>query len=333
MERWPHLQGYVYLLELNSEVDLLIGANIPEALQSREVIPASNGGPYATRVDLGWVINGPTGRKQKYVPSSSFFLKCKEIHPMCAVCADFADTPLSDGLSMSRDDLKFMNNMEDSVMQCEDGHYQVSLTLRNLDLQMPANRSQAERRSLYLKRRFSKDAKFREDYVTFLEEVISEGFAEKVPPDVLKRSDGIVWFIPHHGVYHHKKPEKICVVFDCSAQFQGTSLNNELFQGPDLTNNLVGVLIRFRQEPVAVMADVQSMFHQVRVPVADRDLLRFLWWPQGDFSKKLEEYRMTEHLFGAVSSPSCVNRDLKIRRRLMSTAAGGSQTCLFACFR
>ena len=137
--------------------------------------------------------------------------------------------------------------------------------------------------------------------------MISKGFAKKIPPDVLKRSDGKVWFIPDHSVYHHKKPGKIRVVFDCSTQFQGTSLNNELFQGPDLTNNLVGVLIRFRQEPVAVMPDVQSMFHQVRVPVANRDLLRFLWWPQGDFSKKLEEYRMTIHLFDTVSSPNCVN--------------------------
>ena len=307
VERWPHLQGYVYLAELNSEVDLLIGANVPEALQPREVVPASDGGPYATRVDLGWVINGPTGRKQKFVPSSSFFVNCKETHPMCIACADFADATLSDGLSMSRDDLKFMNIVEDSVMQCEDGHYQVSLPLRDLNLQMPANRSQAERRALYLKRKFSKDVKFREDYVACLEKVIGDGFAEKVPLDVLERSDGKVWFIPHHGIYHHKKPDKIRVVFDCSAHSQGTSLNDELFQGPDLTNNLVGVLIRFRQEPVAVMGDVQSMFHQVRVPEVDRDLLRFLWWPRGDFSKKLEEYRMTVHLFGAVSSPSCAN--------------------------
>ena len=307
VERWPHLQGYVYLAELNSEVDLLIGADVPEALQPREVVPASDGGPYATRVDLGWVINGPTGRKQKFVPSSSFFVNCKETHPMCIACADFADATLSDGLSMSRDDLKFMNIVEDSVMQCEDGHYQVSLPLRDLNLQMPANRSQAERRALYLKRKFSKDVKFREDYVACLEKVIGDGFTEKVPLDVLERSDGKVWFIPHHGVYHHKKPDKIRVVFDCSAHSQGTSLNDELFQGPDLTNNLVGVLIRFRQEPVAVMGDVQSMFHQVRVPEVDRDLLRFLWWPRGDFSKELEEYRMTVHLFGAVSSPSCAN--------------------------
>ena len=185
--------------------------------------------------------------------------------------------------------------------------YQVSLPLRNRNVKLPVNRSQAERSASYLKCKLSSDTKLREDYVGFLEEVISEGYAEKVPQNVLNRSDGKVWFIPHRAVYHHKKPDKIRVVFNCSAQFRGTSLNNELFQGRDLTNSLVGVLIRFRQDPVAVMGDVQSMFHQVRVPKEDRDLLRFLWWPKGDFTKKLEEYRMTVHLFGAVSSPSCAN--------------------------
>ena len=108
--------------------------------------------------------------------------------------------------------------------------------------------------------------KLREDYVPFLEEVISPGYADKVPQNVLDRSDGKVWFIPHDGVYHHKKPDKIRVVFNCSAQFHRTSLNKELFQGPDLTNSLFGVLIRFRQDPVAVMGVVH--------------LLRFLWWPK-----------------------------------------------------
>ena len=174
-------------------------------------------------------------------------------------------------------------------------------------MKMPVNRSQAERRASCLKRKLSSDTKLRDDYVVFLEEVISAGYPEKVPQNVLDRSDGKVWFIPHHSVYHNKKPDKICVVFNCSAQFHGTSLNNELFQGPDLTNSLVGVLIRFRQDPVAVVGDVQSMFHQVRVPEEDSDLLQFLWWPKGDLAKKLEEYRMTVHLFGAVSSPSCAN--------------------------
>ena len=241
-------------------------------------------------MEFGWVINGPRGRKPRYVLSACYLTKSIDVHPMCVACADFANACLNDGTGMSREDLKFMNIVEDSVMQCEDGHYQVRLPFRNPSLTLPANRCQAERRALSLRRKFLKDARFQEDYVASLESVIQEGFAEKVPSEDLCRADGKVWYIPHHGVYHSKKPEKIRVVFDCSAQFQGMSLNSELLQGPDLTNNLVGILLRFRQDPVAVMGDVQSMFHQVRVPVEDRDFLRFLWWPGGNLDKGLEEY-------------------------------------------
>ena len=75
----------------------------------------------------------------------------------------------------------------------------------------------------------------------------------------------------------------------------------------DLTNNFVGVLTRFRQEPVALMADVESMFHQVHVSPRDCDALRFLWWSNNDLNSEPEEYQMMVHLFGATSSPSCAN--------------------------
>ena len=302
VERWPHLRGFVHQQELDSHVELLIGANVPEALQPREVIPAISGGPYATRGDLGWVINGPTRRKPKYVPSSCFVVKSVEAYPMCIACDDFADASLSDDLGLSRDDLKFLNIVEDSVKHYEDDHYQISLPLKNPCLKMPENIVQAE---------LSRGAKFREDYVAFLEYVIRDSFAERVPLESLRRADAKVWYMPHHGVHHQKKPDKIWVVFDCSAQFRGTTLNNELLQRPDLTNNLVGVLVRFRQDPAAVMGDIQSMFHQVCVPEADRDLLRFLWGPKGNLDQELEEYRMCVHLFGAVSSPSCANFALR----------------------
>ena len=275
----------MYFSDLNSGVDLLVGAHVPEALQPREIIPAYDGGPYATRVNLGWVIKGPIGRKQKYVPCSSFFMKSKKTHPMCVACTDLVDAPYSDGLSMSRDDLKFMNFLEDLVVQCADGHYQVSLLLRKCNVKMPVNRSQAERSASYLKCKLSSNTNLCEDYVAFLEEVIRAGCVQKVPQNVQDRAVGKVWFIPHHGVYNHKKSDKLCVAFNCSAQFLGMSLNNKLFQGADLTNSLVGVLIRFHQDPVAVMGDVQSMFQQVCAPEEDRDLLGFLWWPKGDFTK------------------------------------------------
>ena len=89
-------------------------------------------------------------------------------------------------------------------------------------------------------------------------------------------TDDSAWSLPHHGVHYPCKPGKIRVVFDCSAEFHGTSLNKELIPGRDLTTQLVGVLTRFRAKEVSFMADVEVMFHQVRIPEKERSFLRYL---------------------------------------------------------
>ncbi|CAG2211230.1 unnamed protein product [Mytilus edulis] len=157
----------------------------------------------------------------------------------------------------------------------------------------------------------TKNQKFKDDYVSFMNNLFSKGFAEKVPITELNQDDGRVWYLPHHGIYHNKKPNKIRVVFDCSASYMGVSLNALLLQGPDLANNLIGVLLRFRTEKVALQGDIESMFYQVKVPLKDRNLLRFLWWPNGDMNSEPEVYRMTVHIFGATSSPSVCNFALR----------------------
>ena len=65
-------------------------------------------------------------------------------------------------------------------------------------------------------------------------------------------------------------------MFDCSARYEGTSLNDQLLRDPDLTNSLVGVLSRFREESVAITDDAEAMFHQVHVTTNQYNFLRFL---------------------------------------------------------
>ncbi|KAJ8411417.1 hypothetical protein AAFF_G00162250 [Aldrovandia affinis] len=138
------------------------------------------------------------------------------------------------------------------------------------------------------------------------------GDAEPAP----KTPEGqTVWYIPHHGVYHPKKPEKLRVMFDCSAKFHGVSLNDMLLTGPDLINSLLGVLCRFRKEAVAVICDIEKMFHQFLVPPKLRNYLRFLWWESGDLEREPQDYQMAVHLFGASSSPGCANFGLKYLAR------------------
>ncbi|XP_035986916.1 uncharacterized protein LOC118560197 [Fundulus heteroclitus] len=121
----------------------------------------------------------------------------------------------------------------------------------------------------------------------------------------------VTWYIPHHSVYHPKKPEKIRVVFDCSAKHEGTSLNDHLLTGPDMINDLAGILCRFREHKIAIMCDVEKMFHRFHVSPEDRDFLRFLWWKDGNTNTEPKEYRMRVHIFGAVSSPGCANYGMK----------------------
>ena len=83
-------------------------------------------------------------------------------------------------------------------------------------------------------------------------------------------------------------------------RFSIASLNAQVLQGPDLTNKAVGVLLRFREEPVALMADVEAMYHQLKVHPDDVDALRSLWYPDCDLTREPEEYHMAVHLFGGV---------------------------------
>lgn len=107
--------------------------------------------------------------------------------------------------------------------------------------------------------------------------IIDKGYARKIDRGNLSTQKGKVWYLPHHGMYHPKKPSSIRVVFDCSARYHGESLNDHLLQGPDLTSKLTDVLTRFREERVAFMADIEKIFYKLKVKQADQDFLRFLW--------------------------------------------------------
>ena len=201
-----------------------------------------------------------------------------------------------------------MTAVNNSTKSLEDQHYEIGLPIKNLNLMLPNNRVQALQRASYLKKKLQKNDEFHSDYKKFVSNMIEQGYCEKAE---FSGEPGRTWYLPHHHVYHPEKPGKIRVLFDCSAKFNEVSINDNLRQGPDLTNSLVGVLLRFRREEVAIQADIKSMFYQMRIPAKDRYLLRFFWWKNGTVDEDIEEYRMTMYPFGTASSTSCANFALK----------------------
>lgn len=339
--KWNHLKNIAnkftpHLPDV--EIGLLIGANCPRAIVPRQVIPGRDNEPYAERTELGWGIVGNVINCEQDADEHNAITHRLVTQPVVAIhgreraCAfrvtrqlkevinpqhvrhmmesDFSERNADNG-PISLDDVKFLDQLKNGIQKTQNGHYEMPLPFRTEMPELPNNKLFALRRLQGLKARLQKDQRYRQHYTTFMKELLDKGYAQPVPDNERESESKQVWYIPHHGIYHPQKPEKLRVVFDCSASYRGESLNQHLLQGPDQMNGLIGVLTRFRQYPIAFSCDVEGMFHQFQVNAVHRNYLRFLWWEEGDTSAEPKEYRMTVHLFGATSSPGCANYGLK----------------------
>ncbi|XP_078361599.1 uncharacterized protein LOC144645962 [Oculina patagonica] len=253
------------------------GHDVPKALEPKEVRESQNGGPYATRTLLDWAVNnGPLGRTGKATRTTNFVQTDtaldQQFQRFCNM--EFNDSLLDNERAL--EDRRALKIMETTAV-LKEGHYEIALPWGCPPPCLPNNKLLAEHRLRLLRRRLSRDQDLFQKYSAFIDNLLDKASARMVPDYQLSRPGVATWFLPHHSVFHPKKPGKVRVVFDCAAKYRGVSLNDVPLQGPDMTNTLIGVLPRFRQERIAIMADVESMFYQGRVRPDDSDVLRFLW--------------------------------------------------------
>lgn len=121
--------------------------------------------------------------------------------------------------------------------------------------------------------------------VALMEKLFVNRHAEEAP---LRESEEC-WYLPIFGVYNAQKWIQIRFVFDSTAQEDVISLTIILLSGPDLNKSLLGALLRFRREVVALTANIQQMFYGFWVREDYRNFLRFFWHKDNDLTK---EYRM-----------------------------------------
>ncbi|XP_060571866.1 uncharacterized protein LOC132730037 [Ruditapes philippinarum] len=231
---------------------------------------------------------------------ASLFQPCCD-HPLSVHDPLFVQTPTDNKVSLSVDDREFLRIMDEQVHKNPDGGWIAPLPLRSGRPRLPNNKKQVVKRTNNLLKGLEKDPVKKAHFFEFMDKLFSNGHAELAPK--LGPYDEC-WYLPIFGVYHPRKPNQIRVVFDSSAKLEGVSLNSVLLQGPDLTNSLLGVLIRFRKDQIAVVADIEQMFYSFRVQESHRNYLRFFWFKDNDPTNVLVEYQMAKHVFGNSPSPA-----------------------------
>ena len=309
VEQWPHLRDLPLHYATVEEVTLLIGQDCPEALIPLTTVSGARGEPYAVRTHLGWTVNGPVSRRKKTPLSCHNALgesreRLAQLHEKVdRFCRLESTGVFEQEKGMSASDRAVLARWKGEVTY-EDGHYTLPIPFKEAQPRLPDNLEMAKRRLVSLARKLRREQKLHVQYTAGMQDLVNKGYAARVPEEEVDRRDGHVWYLPHHPVINPNK-DKPRIVFDCAAEHRGTSLNDRVHQGPYLTNKLIGVLLRFRLHPVAIMADIEAMFHQVKVVRQDQDVLRFLWWPEGNLEEDPVRYQMTVHLFGGTWSPSC----------------------------
>ncbi|XP_021358095.1 uncharacterized protein LOC110453467 [Mizuhopecten yessoensis] len=320
------IEQFIPEYDPEAQILLLIGRDMIAAHHILDQRIGSDDEPYAQKLRLGWVIIGETclgkvhtsdvvsvnkthvlqdhGRESVLKPCPDNF-ELRDEH----MNSDVFQTTLHDEeIGLSQEDREFSRIMKKGFTRSVNGNWSAPLPFRKGRKRLPNNYQQARQRAENLVKSLKRDPVKQEHFVQFMKKIFDNKHAEEA---LHVREEEEHWYLPIFGVYNPQKPSKVRVVFDSSAKYQGLSLNDVLLTGPDLTNNLVGVLLKFRKERIAVTADVEQMFFNFEVHEEHRNMLRFLWFRDNDPAREITEYRMRVHVFGNSPSPAVATHGLR----------------------
>ena len=147
-------------------------------------------------------------------------------------------------------------------------------------------------------------------YDKIIRQQLESGIVEEIPKNFHDAPN--TYYVPHHAVFTPEKSTPLRIVYDGKTRPAKhlSSINDAIYKGRNILTDLVGVILRFRLQSIAIIADLEKCFHQLSVHPLDRDYVRFLWVhdpkkpPTGD---NLRIIRFTRVAFGIVASPFLSN--------------------------
>jgi hypothetical protein len=142
------------------------------------------------------------------------------------------ESPDDERPMLSRDDQRFLSIVKKSIHVNEEGYITLPLPFRIDDVTFPDIRQAVLIRETNTLNRLKKDRQKLGKCLLAMQSNIRDKHVEVVPEhELVSNKTGHVWYIPVFPVTHPKKG-KVRLVFDSSAKYLGTSLNDKLLTGP-----------------------------------------------------------------------------------------------------
>lgn len=305
----------------NVQPSIVIGLDNWHIAVARDCRDGPRNLPLATKCHLGWAVEGPWGSAQSQSLSPSFtcgahICSCEPdaketLHNLIKTFYEFDQLPqILNAETFSMEDTRSLKILESTVREVTEGacKYEAGLLWRYETFNLPDSRPMALKRHFCLEKRLRREPDLKREVDEQIRSYITKGYARELTPREAKSTALRTWYLPIFPVLNVNKPGKVRIVFDAAARVDGVALNSMLAKGPDLTASLFSILLRFRQEKVAMSGDVKEMFHQVKVREADQHVQRFLYRFNED--EDIKEYVLQVLTFGAACSP-CIAQYVK----------------------
>ena len=305
----------------SSSVDVLIGNDyyldiiMPQRI---EVQP----GLHLLSSKLGWILTGRSGDHDSDVNETNMLIltydndvtgtsalsSIDSVHPQKPDLEDFWRVELIGIIDNSKtltDEM--VNERFKESLKFENGRYQVTWPWKEDIPDLPMNRELALGRTKSSVARMKNKPDLMRAYDTIINYQLEKGIIEKSSET---SDDCPKHYLPHHAVVNPLKPTtKLCIVYDASAtaRTENNSLNECLYRGPVLLNDLCDLLMRFRLNHIAIVADIEKAFLQIGLQPDQRDVTRFFWMKDSSQARldygNIQEYRFRRVSFGVISSP------------------------------
>ncbi|XP_067208500.1 uncharacterized protein [Linepithema humile] len=278
---------------LPRSVDLLIGSGATLSLFAVGQINVSHKGQdiYIQKTRLGWVVAGGASSKPQ-----TKFATCHLTSLEDLLLKFWTIEEVAVAKPKSEEEIECEAHFMKTVSRDSSGRYTVRLPFRNTNHRLGESRTIALKRLTSLEKKLNANTKMKTDYHKVLEEYLRLRHMSRI-----EDTNDTGYYMPHHAVLKEtSNTTKVRAVFDASAKTNnGTSLNEMLFAGPTIQNNLVSHLLRFRTYRYVITADIEKMFRQVWLHEDDRRYQRILW-RRNDV---IESYQINTLAFGVSSSP------------------------------
>ncbi|XP_017795384.1 PREDICTED: uncharacterized protein LOC108576832 [Habropoda laboriosa] len=199
-------------------------------------------------------------------------------------------------------------HFEQHTKRNAEGRYIVAFPFNGKQTQLGESKVRGQRRLESLERKLQRDTALKKEYHTVMKEYLDLGHMVKIPKDQEEPSG---YYLPHHGVTKiTSETTKLRVVFDGSAETSTViSLNDSLYTGPKLQEDLLYILLRFRIHQYVITSDIEKMYRQFLVRKEDRKYQRILW---RDDAGQIQTYELQTVTFGLSAAPylaiRCLNQ-------------------------